>query len=574
MSDFDRLRELLLGDERAELARHRQRLDEVERARADLPAELPGVIEQANRAQPRQLSRALSEPVADALADTVRARPQMIVDAIFPIIGPAIRRAMAEFLRGFVESMNAAMEASLTPRGLRWRLESWRTGVPYPQVVLKHTLRYRIDHLFLIEHGTGLVIHRESAPELPDLDSDAIAGMLTAIGDFVRDSVRSETGTLGAATVGENLLWVIDGPRANLACFIRGVPSPALRAVLQERLERVHARFADPMASLRAGSADLGLALAEELGIAGVDAQARAADDVPDPRAKTSRAPLILLVLVALGVLSWWWYRDFVWNARMDAVRARLAHWPGLHVDRVRSDPHDWVAVDALIDPLADSPEPWIRELLPPEVALRWNARGYIASDDAIVERRARKVLAPREAVTMNVTEGVLRLVGRATDAELARLRDRATTVPGVQRVDASAVVIDRGPELQALHDAADAAARVEITFDKPGEDASASATPDEVARTVDALWLQASALGRGLEVRAFGLTDESGSATTNAALRERRARWLADALRARLPLREGLSIGTLSLDADDPRALPRRRAVGIEIQIREPGTP
>ena len=153
----------------------------------------------------------MSEPVAEALGSAVERKRQLIVDLLFPVIGPGIRKAIAEAMRSLVGDLNRALEASLSGRGLRWRVESWRTGVPYPQVVLKHTLRYRIDHLFLIEAGSGLVIHRESAPELSDLDSDAVAGMLTAIQQFVRDSVGTEAATLDAASVGEHLLWVESG---------------------------------------------------------------------------------------------------------------------------------------------------------------------------------------------------------------------------------------------------------------------------------------------------------------------------------------------------------------------------
>jgi hypothetical protein len=148
----------------------------------------------------------------------VREQRQTVVDALFPVIGPAIRKAIAEYLRTFVEGMNSALEASLTPRGLRWRFESWRTGTPYAMVVLRHTLRFKLDHLFLIERDSGLVLDRRSAPDLPDLDSDAIAGMLTAIGEFVKDSVgREQGGALESARVGEHVLWVLEGPRANFA---------------------------------------------------------------------------------------------------------------------------------------------------------------------------------------------------------------------------------------------------------------------------------------------------------------------------------------------------------------------
>ena len=69
-------------------------------------------------------------------------------------------------------------------KGLRWRFEAWRTGASYAEVVLQHTMRFLIDHLFLIERESGLVMHRESAPDLPVLDSDAVSGMVTALGKF------------------------------------------------------------------------------------------------------------------------------------------------------------------------------------------------------------------------------------------------------------------------------------------------------------------------------------------------------------------------------------------------------
>ena len=177
MSEFERLREVLLAPEQAELARLRA-------AEAALPERLPELLDQAERGdQHEALHRALAPVVAAALTDAVRRDRRRIVDALFPVIGPAIRRAIAEALRGFAADLNRALEHSLTPRGLAWRFESWRSGVPFAQVVMKHSLRYRIDHLFLIERESGLLLHRHSAPELPDLDADAIAGMLTEYSD-------------------------------------------------------------------------------------------------------------------------------------------------------------------------------------------------------------------------------------------------------------------------------------------------------------------------------------------------------------------------------------------------------
>ncbi|MBK9654189.1 MAG: hypothetical protein IPO66_01475 [Rhodanobacteraceae bacterium] len=215
MSDFDRLREVLLGAERARLDQHDGAIEQARQAHATLPEQLPQLLEAAQRGDGREaLHRALAPAVAAALGDAVKRDRRTIVDALFPIIGPTIRKAIAEALRSFVGDLNRALEQSLSLRGWAWRFEAWRSRVPYAQVVVKHTLRYRIDHLFLIERESGLLLHRYSAPELPDLDSDAIAGMLTAIGDFVRDSVQADAdsdGGLASATVGEHLLQVSRG---------------------------------------------------------------------------------------------------------------------------------------------------------------------------------------------------------------------------------------------------------------------------------------------------------------------------------------------------------------------------
>ncbi|HPG93730.1 MAG TPA: hypothetical protein PLR28_04145, partial [Dokdonella sp.] len=237
MSDLERLKHLLLADEREALLLAEQRIAALEQTHRELATRLPSLV----RAAPQEpMTRALASPVAAALGNAVHENRASIIDALFPVIGPIIRKAIAEALRGLMRDMNQVFEYGFSPRGIRWRIEAWRSGVPFAQVVLKHSLNYRIDHVFLIERDSGLVLHRASSPGLPELDADAIAGMLTAIGQFVRDSVGPGGGeSLEAARVGEHLLWVLDGPRASIASFIRGVPPDTLRVILSDRLEQI-----------------------------------------------------------------------------------------------------------------------------------------------------------------------------------------------------------------------------------------------------------------------------------------------------------------------------------------------
>src|SRR5262249_59213241 len=107
-------------------------------------------------ARDRQLGIALAPTVENAIRESVRRNPREIATAIFPVLGPAIRKAIAETMSGLVNTINRAIEHSLTPQGIRWRFESWRTGVPFAQIVMRHSLVYRVEQVLLVHAETAL----------------------------------------------------------------------------------------------------------------------------------------------------------------------------------------------------------------------------------------------------------------------------------------------------------------------------------------------------------------------------------------------------------------------------------
>lgn len=542
MDDHQRLRRLILGEDLADLDTPAQRLAALEQAREKLPAQLPELLQQSQRGDGRRrLSQALVQPLTDALGRAAQEQRQGVVDALFPVIGPAIRKAIAEALRDFTEGFNRALESSFTLRGLRWRLESWRTGIPYVQVVLRHNLSFRLDHLFLIDRSSGLVLARESAPELRDLDADAIAGMLTAIGDFVQDSVGGGSdeggGTLDSASVGEHLVWVEQGPRANFAAFLRGVPPAALRLTLRQRLEQVHAwlddPLSDPSAGPAAGSAMAGPLLKETLDLQQLELDAAASAAQAQP-SSSRRWPLLLALLVLAALLAAWCWRDWQWQQRMDTVAQRLAAWPGLHLDELaRRD--GAVVLRGLVDADADPPQAVVATLLPPGTEIRSELRGYVSADDAIVRRRALRQLQPPDSVQLTVRQGELQLRGSAAAGWVDKAVPRMPWIAGVARVDVS-----------GLNRTVDAQAALRAEWDRLyaqlPEQRAGFVRELELADTaaVDALVADArrlQELGRQLQqpvlFTCFGHTDEPGTAQTNHRLREKRANWLCDRLAA-----------------------------------------
>ncbi|MFC4818727.1 hypothetical protein [Dokdonella ginsengisoli] len=565
--DFERLRELLLGDERRELLAARARIAELERAQQALPQRLPGALESlADEASTARVANALAEPVSQALGAAVQRNRQSLIDVLFPIIGPLIRKSIAEALRNLVADLNGAIESSFTPRGIKWRIEAWRAGVPYAQVVLKHRLAYAIDHVFLIERESGLVLHHEAAPGLPELDKDAIAGMLTALGDFVGDSVgRDAGGTLESVRVGEHLVWMLHGPRANLACFIRGVPPPALHGLLEQRLEEIHARLAaapdddprTPENQIAWHDALQPPALVQEAGNA----------EQAEPRTSPSRLPLFLILLVlAAGLFAFALSRER-WNTRVEALRGRLQAHPGFVLGAIEAKPWRRVVVHGLLDPDAAPLAPLLDAAGFGGVEPVVDAAGYLSTEDAVIERRAQRLLQPPASVRVAVEKGVLSLSGSAPQAWLDTTAQRAGWIAGVARVESAltpevdAVAAARA-ELERLTKALPAM-RIEFVDDAAPADGTANAV-DAIAREVRRAVELGKVAGVRVGLTCVGTNTHVGSEQTNQRLRAERAQWLALALAARGVA--GADGGALAVEGDgglDLRAAFVRLSVG-----------
>jgi len=552
--DYERLRELLFGDERRELAAARERIAELERAQRDLPRRLPDAAVAAlheNRDNPR-VADALAAPVAQALGAAVHDNRQSIIDALFPIIGPMIRRAIAEALRGLVDNLNGAIESSFTPRGLKWRVEAWRAGVPYAQVVLRHRLAYGIDHVFLVERDSGLVLRHVAAPGAAPLDADAIAGMLTALGDFVGDSVGGDRGALDSAQVGDSLVWVEHGPQANLACFVHGVPPPQLRGLLEQRLEDVHARIlalpADaPLQTI--GDDERVRELLDPVQMlreAGADGSTAAA-----PAQRKSFKPVLAVALLALIALGWFVVERWRWNARVAALRDTLAAQPGFVLGDIESRPWRSLVVHGLLDPDAPSPQALIEQADLGKANRRLGATGFVSADDRVVLRRAQRLLQAPAGVTLDARGGVLHIGGEAPQAWIDAAALRAPLIAGVARVE-STVQVQIDPKRVARaaleHAIAELAAR-NVDFVREDEPVAGSdAAVEAIAADVRRAQAFAREAGVALQLRAAGSSDESGGGDINARVRALRARWLALALAAR---------GIADVGEDDANANP-----------------
>ena len=419
------LRRLLLRPDRKVVADLKDRVDRLEVEQDDLMAdEVSAVLPEAIRqsADDETLAEALSPTIERTLHVSVERDPQPIVDAVFPVIGPAIRKSVSEALNSLVANVNQTLEHGFSAKGLRWRWEAWRTGQSFADVVLRHTLLFRVEQIFLIDRETGLPMQHLTAEAVKAEDSALVSGMLTAIQDFVHDSFELEDEeTLQDFSVGNVAVWGDHGPHAALAAVIRGTPDPRMREVMHQVTERVHHQFRDALVAFEGDPETLDEA--QPVLENALLTQYEAPSTRPSPT-------LWIILTVVLAVLGWWSYQSWTAQKQWSAYLSQLDAAPGLVITETGTDDGRW-RVEGLRDPLAPDPDSILRTtaLRPADVTSTW--RPYQALDPEILLRRARtrvedEVVLFREGTLLQNGQQVV--LDRLSTA-LLDLREAATSV-------------------------------------------------------------------------------------------------------------------------------------------------
>jgi outer membrane protein OmpA-like peptidoglycan-associated protein len=553
---FAELRTLLVGPEQRQLSALQTSLnDPVAQARA-VSRVLPTALEL--RTNDPHLRRALAPTIEEALSASVRRNPRPLADALFPIIGPAIRKAIATTLSGMLESLNTTLEHSLSWRSLRWRLDARRTGKSFAEIVLLNTLVYRVEQVFLIHRPSGLLLQHLTLSGTSSQDADMVSGMLTAIRDFVGDSFKvADDEGLQTVKVGELSVWIEQGPHALLAVVVRGTAPAALRGTLQQALEGIQAQYADFLESFDGDAAKF--EGAHPLLEACLQQQYRA-------REKPARRSSMLRILAAILVLALglWMFLAVRARARWSGYIQALGAEPGIVVVSTDRQGGKYI-VNGLRDPLARDPASLLpmHNLETDDVVGRWQL--YQALHPSLVLARARQLLGPPAGADLEFNDGVLRAVGSAPVEWLEASARIAPVLPGVTRFDATRPIDEARRTLAAsIEAAAPLFVKGTTTFTGGGE----QIVRDQIARlySLDALG-RAGNLQFTLEL--IGQADADGIPELNQPLSEQRAARVLGMLQAQHFERVAIRATGIGSRGADPTATEASKQRNRRVSFR-----
>ena len=421
---LEELRNLLLGPLHSQVNKLQERLDHPLQA-DDVSRVLPEAI--ALRAgRDKKIALALEPITENAIKASIKRDRKILVDALFPVMGPAIRKAIAAAIQGMIQSFNQILEHSLSLKGLKWRFEALRTGKPFAEVVLLHTLLYQVEQVFLIHKDTGLVLQHVVAKSIVSPDPDLVSGMLTAIKDFVQESFGvPKEDALETLRIGERSIWIEQGNQAFLAAVVRGNPPMDFQLILREAIEEIHFKHSEMLLSFDGDTSAF-------------EPSGYILDNCLQAQFKEQKRKKFYLGWLLFGVIFFlsgiWSFQIYSDHRSWANFMAGLRNQPGIVVttEEKNSGRH---LVSGLRDPLAPDPQNMLQQAGIDSEKVRFYWEPYHSAFPAYASQRLDNILKPPDTINLELKDGTLYAQGCARHNWLLDTRKLVRIMPWIQEL-------------------------------------------------------------------------------------------------------------------------------------------
>jgi len=404
-ADVEKLRSILVQPERNEIKRLQEQLDALQFRLSDAEsrtADASEVLVAATKLTHKQgedYSTALKPIVVEQFQNSSRENPEIMAEALFPILGPAIRKMITSMI---------TPDANKTKR------------------------TYKFEQLFLIEKESGLPICYAKSGTAETQDADMVSGMLSAIQSFVQDAFSTqEFDGLNTLQLGELSVWIEWGPDAVIAAVIRGVAPERCRTALQQLLEEIHSDYKQQLDAYE-GDASAFDSVKVDFGLFMDNHDSRLRNRVRGiPKALRKR---LLIAGVVLACLFVWLlhnqYDKYKWNRFLTQLDAQ----PGIVITSSERNHKNYIA-RGLRDPLAtDLPTLLVGSGLNSDRVV-FELEPYTAMHPEFSIKRIRSVLVPPDGVQLVLDGSVLRITGAKSKSWSDDVKRLARQFPEVSHV-------------------------------------------------------------------------------------------------------------------------------------------
>ncbi|MEG4197167.1 OmpA family protein [Microcoleus sp. Pol12A5] len=179
-------------------------------------------IKEQIRLDQESIAQALAPEMGKAITAQIKLERDSMVDALYPVIGSTISRYMAEAIK----TINEKVSNAISVEGFKRKIRSKVQGVSEAELILQESVPFTVQAAFLIHKASGLIISEVQNSESYQLESEMVAGMLTAIRSFVNECIvqPGESSELNQIEYGDSKILLEVAGYCYMAVVIKGEP--------------------------------------------------------------------------------------------------------------------------------------------------------------------------------------------------------------------------------------------------------------------------------------------------------------------------------------------------------------
>ncbi len=210
-----------------------------------LGPEMAMAIKEQIRLDRNSIAQVLAPEMGRTIKEQIRLERDAMVDALYPVIGNTISKYMTEA----IQSINDKVANTLSMEGVERKIRSKVQGVSEAELILQESIPFVVQAVFLIHKASGLVIAEAQKEGDYRLESEMVAGMLTAIRSFVNDCIvkPGEISELSEVEYGDSKIILEVGGYCYLAVIVKGNPSKAFINKMQKMVTIIILDYEQPI---------------------------------------------------------------------------------------------------------------------------------------------------------------------------------------------------------------------------------------------------------------------------------------------------------------------------------------
>ncbi|MEG4168818.1 MULTISPECIES: OmpA family protein [unclassified Microcoleus] len=199
-------------------------------------------IKEQIRLDQESIAQALAPEMGKAITAQIELERDSMVDALYPVIGSTISRYMAEAIK----TINEKVSNALSVEGVQRKIRSKVQGVSEAELILRESVPFTVQAAFLIHKASGLIISEVQNSETYQLESEMVAGMLTAIRSFVNECIvqPGEVSELNQIEYGDSKIMLEVAGYCYMAIVIKGEPPQSFINKLRQTVSNLILNYA------------------------------------------------------------------------------------------------------------------------------------------------------------------------------------------------------------------------------------------------------------------------------------------------------------------------------------------